>query len=92
MAAGTGYEIGWIAWGIGILAGVGMLFGRREEGEAAGMAAAVFSLAGIMAAKAMIFFDVLCRRMGSSAGKETTNSEAPRVGRWVPTKLLADLP
>jgi hypothetical protein len=50
----TEFEIGWIAWGLGILAGVGMRFGYRKENVRAGLVAAGIALAGIVAAKGMI--------------------------------------
>jgi len=55
IAMATGYEIGWIAWGIGGLAGLGMYLGYRTQDFRAGVVAAGTSALGIVAAKAMIF-------------------------------------
>ena len=35
IAVGTGYEIGWIAWGVGILAGLGAFLGAKRQGSPA---------------------------------------------------------
>jgi hypothetical protein len=56
VAIGTHYEIGWIAWGLGALAGAGMALGHEDkDGTAAGITAAGISLAGILAAKFIIY-------------------------------------
>lgn len=48
----TGYEVGFIAWGVGVLAGVGMRIGSGEaDGFLPGVAAALISLASIAAGK-----------------------------------------
>jgi hypothetical protein len=47
----TGYEIGWIAWGVGILAGVGAKLGTDEPEVATGILAAVLAVLSIGAAK-----------------------------------------
>jgi hypothetical protein len=48
-------EIGWIAWGIGVLAGLGMLKGYPARNLRAGVSAAVIALAGIFAGKCLVF-------------------------------------
>jgi hypothetical protein len=48
----TGYEVGWIAWGVGVLAGFGMLAGvRSNTSVATGALAAGVSLIGVGAGK-----------------------------------------
>lgn len=47
----TGYEIGWIAWGIGALVGFGTLLGAQEGRIEAGLIAVVISLAAIAGGK-----------------------------------------
>lgn len=48
----TNFEIGWIAWGIGVLAGFGAILGAKSEGDTAtGGIAAVAAIAGIAAGK-----------------------------------------
>jgi hypothetical protein len=55
VAYGTGYEVGWIAWGIGILAGVGVrMAAGGEEGPAQGIAAAAVAVVAILAAKYIV--------------------------------------
>lgn len=51
----TLHEVGWIAWGIGLLAGGGMVLGYRKRNVRAGVVAAGMSVFGIFAAKIMIF-------------------------------------
>jgi hypothetical protein len=51
----TFHEIGWIAWGLGFLAGLGMKLGYGEESDTAGFASAGIAVAGILAAKGVIF-------------------------------------
>lgn len=51
----TGYEIGWIAWGLGALAGAGMYLGWRDGSGTSGAIAAGFAVLGIFGAKIAIF-------------------------------------
>ena len=51
----TEYEIGYIAWGLGVLAGGGMVLGYRTGNLRAGVAAAGIAIVGIVAAKATVF-------------------------------------
>lgn len=56
VAIATGYEIGWIAWGLGGLAGLGMAYGHEDnDGTMAGITAAGISILGILAAKFFVF-------------------------------------
>jgi ribosomal protein L37AE/L43A len=49
---GTGLESGYIAWGLGGIAGIGMALGHEDDdGTAAGIIAAVMSIVGILAGK-----------------------------------------
>ncbi len=62
VALGTGYEIGWIAWGVGLLAGGGMSLGYQgSEGTTSGIVAAVISLGAIFVAKIIIFVGVIAQ-------------------------------
>ncbi len=54
-----GVEHGWIAWGVGFLAGLGMLLGSRKENDLAGITAAFISIVGIFAAKWLIYATIL---------------------------------
>lgn len=48
----SGYEIGWIAWGVGILAGVGVAKGNSGEGsKAAGALAAIIAALAVVGGK-----------------------------------------
>jgi len=48
-------EVGYIAWGIGLLAGLGMHIGHRNPSVKAGVIAAFMSLSSVFLAKAAIF-------------------------------------
>jgi hypothetical protein len=50
-----GAESGWVAWGIGGLAGVGMLIGYRKESVQGGVTAAGVATAAIVGAKFAVF-------------------------------------
>jgi DNA-directed RNA polymerase subunit RPC12/RpoP len=51
-------EIGYVAWGIGLLTGFGMLIGHRDGGPVPGILAALIALGSIVAAKVMIFMAI----------------------------------
>jgi predicted Zn finger-like uncharacterized protein len=56
----TMWELGYIAWGLGGLAGLGMALGHDDEdGTIAGIIAACMSLVGIVAAKILIIVFVI---------------------------------
>lgn len=55
----TQYEIGWIAWGVGALAGIGMHLGFRDTSAFAGMVAAGMATLGIIGGKVAVFYLVL---------------------------------
>ncbi len=55
----SGLEVGWIAWGIGLLAGLGTRFSTRREEQAAGsivqgVTAAVVAVAVVLGAKCVV--------------------------------------
>ncbi|MBN1513206.1 MAG: hypothetical protein JXB13_14420 [Phycisphaerae bacterium] len=51
----SGYEVGWIAWGLGGAAGLGMrMGGYRRASFLAGVMAALVAVGGILTAKAML--------------------------------------
>lgn len=57
----TGYEVGWIAWGVGALCGAGMMIGlgNSDSGLLSGVVAVIIALAAIAAGKfAAIHFHV----------------------------------
>jgi len=53
------FQVGYIAWGIGVLAGLGMRLGYRNANIRAGLVAGVFGAMGVVGAKAVIFFIIL---------------------------------
>ncbi|MEA2709900.1 MAG: hypothetical protein QOF78_2501 [Phycisphaerales bacterium] len=55
IAKGIEREIGWVAWGIGVMAGFGMMIGANGNSVTAGMIAAIMATAGIMLGKVMVF-------------------------------------
>ncbi|MBI4719578.1 MAG: hypothetical protein HY763_17420 [Planctomycetes bacterium] len=55
VAVAVHLEIGYIAWGLGLLAGIGMSLGYRRYNIRAGVMATVIAALGIVAAKVMIF-------------------------------------
>ena len=55
LTLGTGYEIGWVAWGLGFVAGLAMYGGYRKKNVRAGLVASGMAVFGILAAKVMIF-------------------------------------
>lgn len=55
IAMKTGYEIGYVAWGIGLITGFGMALGSRTSGVLPGAVAAIIAFASIVAAKMLIF-------------------------------------
>ena len=61
------YEIGWIAWILGLLAGGGMVLGYREQNLRAGVVAAGIAVLGIAAARIMIFLFLLSSEIGEFA-------------------------
>lgn len=50
----TGYEIGWVAWGVGLAVGVAMARATSERSRALGVRAAVLAAAGLVLGKLMI--------------------------------------
>jgi hypothetical protein len=52
-------QLGYIAWGVGILAGAGMSIGNRDTNATSGIASAAFAIVGVILAKIFIFFYVV---------------------------------
>ena len=50
----TGYELGFVAWGIGLLTGMGVLMGGAEAGTKLGVTAAVIAICGILGGKVLV--------------------------------------
>lgn len=83
VAVTTHYEIGWIAWGLGVLAGAGMTLGYRQKNIKAGVLAAVIALFGIGAAKVMIILyfarPVIAQVQQQVAVQDTRGSDIERL-------------
>lgn len=67
----TGYEVGYVAWGIGILCGAAMFLGYRDTSLLAGLVAAGMAALGICAGKAGFLYIFL-------GGLGTDFSRSPR--------------
>lgn len=69
IAINTGYEIGWIAWGVGLLAGFGVvLFAGGQRGLPLQLVAVAASVMGILIGKYFTFFYALKEYVGEEAG------------------------
>lgn len=51
----TGYEVGFVAWGIGIMAGVSTILLTKERSKRLGVIAATMALVGLLIGKIIIF-------------------------------------
>lgn len=72
----TGWEIGWIAWGMGVLVGVTVAAGAKEEtGLATGVGAACIAAASVLGGKyavvQMVFDDVWEQTAGGQVAEAT---------------------
>lgn len=71
IAITTDYEIGWVAWGIGVLAGYGVvLFARGRRGRPLQLVAVTAAVLGIVLGKYMTFFHFLKQYVGDEYGAE----------------------
>ena len=60
----TNYEVGWIAWGVGALAGIGVRAAARDTtGTAPGLTAAGVAVACVVAAKYLVVMLLLNKHM-----------------------------
>ena len=77
----TGFEIGWIAWGIGALAGFGMAKGMEEETTMlTGVLAAVVALASVAGGKFAVVYLAVERAVSeSSAGQREVSHEQVKL-------------
>jgi hypothetical protein len=71
IAVGTGYEIGWVAWGVGLLAGFGVvLFSGGQQGLPFQLVAVGAAALGIVIGKYYMFFQALKEYVGEEQGAE----------------------
>lgn len=75
IAAFSGFEIGWIAWGIGALVGAGVAWGT-EGGKVPGVMAVVISVLAIFAGKFIALEMVVNKEVKSAGEKIATLSES----------------
>lgn len=69
----TGYEIGWAAWGIGLLAGYGVvMFAKGRKGLPLQLVAALAAVLGIVIGKYLTFFYALKEYVAEEHGLEAT--------------------
>lgn len=85
IVARTDFEIGFMAWGLGLLAGFGVvLFARGKKGVALQTVAVVTSVAGIGLGKYVLFTEILRRvmleRVGAEAAARVTVLSAKVLG------------
>lgn len=85
IVARTDFEIGFMAWGLGLLAGFGVvLFARGKKGAALQLVAVVTSVAGIGLGKYVLFTEILRRvvleRVGAEAAARVTVLSAKVFG------------
>lgn len=67
----TGYEIGWVAWGVGVLAGWGVLIGGQGgTGAPYQLVAVAAAFLGIVIGKYFTFYDALKVYVGEEFGPE----------------------
>ena len=71
IASATGYEIGWVAWGVGWLSGFGVvLLARGQRGRPLQLIAASAALFGIMIGKYLTFFAAFKQYVGEEYGAD----------------------
>jgi hypothetical protein len=73
IAVVTGYEIGWVAWGVGGLIGLGMRLGYRDETSMSGLVAAGIAFCSVGLFKGVIILGALAAR--------AEGENIPMVGR-----------
>ncbi|MCA9295800.1 MAG: hypothetical protein KC983_04770 [Phycisphaerales bacterium] len=95
IAIGTGYEIGWIAWGIGALVGFGVLVGGK--GQAGGMGAVIAILLAVLsimvgkyATVHMAVSELIAKGSSSEYAQEIRDSMNSPEGAELLTSYVAD--
>lgn len=79
VAVATGYQLGFIAWILGGLAGLGMRLGYGNENARAGAVATLIAIGGIFLAKILVFvFLVAVIAAKVAASTPTTELDEPR--------------
>jgi hypothetical protein len=68
VGAGTGMEIGWLAWGVGVLCGFAVAVGWQDSDMMPGVAAAGCAVFGILLGKFMLLYFVVIPHFAQLAG------------------------
>ena len=75
IAIWTGYEIGYVAWGVGLLCGMGVvMMSQGQRGMALQVIAVVASVLGIVIGKYMSFFDSVKGIVAEERGAEAVET------------------
>lgn len=84
----TNYEIGWIAWGIGLLVGIAVRMGAENEaGFGPGAVAAIFAVASILAGKYAAIHLLVNSKLSEAPGVTfTENDELVKLADEVATE------
>ena len=89
IAKGIEREIGWVAWGIGVMAGFGMMIGANGNSVTAGMIAAGMAVGGILLGKFMVFTFVVMPLFTNMLDKTLGGiSDADKLEVWVTNQQL----
>jgi len=94
IAKGTHREIGWIAWGVGVAAGFGMMIGYNGTSVKSGAVAAAMAVGGILLGKFMVFTWVVVPlfagpQMNEMLDKELAKlSDEDKLQVWVTNQQL----
>ncbi len=89
VAKATEREIGWIAWGVGVMAGFGMMVGANGNSVTAGGIAAAMSVGGILLGKFMVFTFVVMPLFGQMLDQTLGGiSDADKLEVWVTNQQL----
>ena len=75
IAIWTGFEIGYVAWGVGLLCGLGVvMMSQGKRGAPLQIIAVVASVLGILIGKYMSFFDIVKGVVAEEKGTEAVES------------------
>lgn len=70
VGAVTGMEIGWLAWGVGILCGIGVAKGLQDVHALGGIVAAGWAVFGILLGKALLLYFVVLPNAATLIGAD----------------------
>ena len=73
VGAATGMQIGWLAWGVGVLCGFAVAVGWQDSDMMAGVVAAACAVFGILLGKFMLMYFVLIPKVAELAGESVAD-------------------